>query len=269
MRGRRLILVAMLLSILSAAETAAHFSAEMTPLPTSGDEQLFRPVQLAVDNHTNRTIRSLRLRWQHGGPTIVIPAALAPQQEVELTVHLPAIATTQTFDLIAVADDRPDAGNIAVTATIVWPGSLDRAGGLIAPNVYDRLAPHGSVWSGRQRQRIVLFILAAGLLLAGAAMIRRPARRNIALALIVMLCAVGVGVWASVHGYVNEQLSPNGRYVILHSRRTITWRTRRTDLIPLYASRQHLMEDTTVVDSAGMTLTLPAGQVQLLLLPDN
>ena len=263
MTSSRTIWFVALLGLLPAAAMGDELVVEFTPLPTEGGQALLCPVQMAITNQSEHELDSLSVRWEHGGPTIVIPATIAPAQRIELTSSLPAIATTQTFAVTATGPAQP----LSATATIVWPEPIVDAGGLIAPDLYDRLVPDACPWSSAQRRRILLIALGAALLLAAAAMLRQSKRRLIALLLIVAACTVGVGVWASAHVYVDERIASDGRHLLLQSRRTVTWRSDRMDLAPLYASRQHLMEDMTVIGPDQTVLTLPSGQPQLLRLP--
>ena len=100
MTGSQFSLVLLLLCALPLTAVAG-LSAELTPLSTDAAQPLLRPVRVTIHNDSDRDVESLQVQWQHGGPTMVVSATISPGQTVDLTASLPAVATIQTFDLVA------------------------------------------------------------------------------------------------------------------------------------------------------------------------
>jgi hypothetical protein len=244
-----------------ACAAPAQPTATLTPADTVETGATYRPAVLSIHNDSAAAVSEIRLRWQQGGPTFVHPVTIAPYATATVPVALPAMAIRQRYDvdLLPAEADPP-----AISADIVWPEAWVNAETFISPSDFEQFNRFSSVWPLAMRRRVFLAALVATALIAGAIMVRhRPARR-IALAA-VLAGATWAAIWLVMTApVVTQRLSNDGQHIAVISRRTVSWSAPRADLVPVYAAKSQIVEDTMLVAPDHVTLTVRPGEIRLL-----
>ena len=258
-----ILLACLLISITAMAGEAVVTLERLDDSPTTGP---YCRAALTVHNDSDVTIREVRLKWQLGCPTAVHRLVVAPGQAETLTIELPAIDTRQIYDVALVTEDVA-AEPVTVQATIEWaPAQLDPSA-LIDSMAYEAAETIVPFWPNRLRRNVWLAALVGGLAMTGVLLIRqRPLRTGMALVVIVT-GLIAAGLFVRQQRTVFQQFSDDGKVIVLTARRTATWTTSQTALIPIYASRQQRMEDATVMEPDQMSVALQPGQIKLFRLP--
>jgi len=218
-------------------------------------------LQVQVDGALASRVAAAWLRWQLGGPTFVYPVTVAPDDLLTLEVSLPAIRMQQAYDIALLTDDGAPA--VQAEATIIWPEELTNPEAFVdsaAYAVHDGPLPRWPV-----SVKVTAFLSAAVLCaaMAAAALIRRRRLQLVVLLGLVVGSTVAGAVWLHRQPTVAARRSPDGKLLILTTRRTVQW-TVGERLAPVYVDIGQVAEDSLVVRPEGVTLTLRPQRVVLL-----
>jgi len=218
-------------------------------------------LQVQVDGALASRVAAARLRWQLGGPTFVYPVTVVPGDPLTLKVSLPAIRMQQVYDIALLTDDDETAAQ--AEATIIWPEELTNPQAFVDPAVY---AVHDGPLPRWPVSVKVAALLSAAVLcaaMAAVALIRRRRLQLVVLLGLIVGSTVAGAVWLHRQPTVAARQSPDGKLLILTTRRTVQW-TVGERLAPVYVDIEQVAEDSMVVRPEGVTLTLHPQRVVLL-----
>ena len=219
-----------------------------------------------MENKTGRTLQAVSLRWRQGGPTIIQPAAVAPNSWQVLRIHLPAAWPEQMYD-VTFLDGPPGASaGVAKALSITWPVELVADGAFIDPAAYEPYRGTFPAWPATLRKRLFLAAAALSLIAAATLLLRRPAARLAALAAVILLAGAAATA-AMLHQPIVQHLEANrdaGEFHVITSRRTTRWHTANAPWAPIYESRRQLSADTmTLTNHTTLSVLLHPHQVRL------
>ena len=256
--------------LVPAAIAAADVTLTLTPQDKArpGDSP-WQTARLTIRNDTDRLIRAVSLRWEAGGPVLLLPVPVAPGTTYDgLPIALPALSQHQRYTVRLLQADRLDAAAVAEQAAeITWdPRQVEQT----ADVVFDPMAC--ADWSEALPRwpgpllRLLFGLAVLGSVLAGATMlVRRPGLRIAMAAAAVCGTAAAVGLVAARHEalLVRYAGQPEGSLVVLTCRRTSTW-TAPGDWVPVYRNAAQMASDTTVLSAThGAKVTISPRQVRL------
>ena len=273
-------IVLLLLSGVAAADTAAS----LAPTPAR-DARVwpYRAAQLSVTNQSGRIARAVSLRWVGGGPTMIYPATIPPKSGQTILVSLPAVAAEQWYHVRLLAEDRADAERLAESeAAITWPPQSattddddDRGQAFIDPDACDEYAFDVPQWPARARANVLIAAAIAAMAMAAVLFVRHRGAR------MVLLVVVAVAAAAVIYKAVLPRntivvrtlggaelpiyaAAPEDSLHVVAVRRTTRWTHPDARLAPVYYSKRHMAEDTTIVHAdRGISASLRPGDVRL------
>lgn len=255
-----------------SATAPADLPVELTPSLERTDEVWpYSPARLTVENASDEVVEAIRLRWRQGGPTLAYDVEIAPRQQANLEIMLPAVWPEQTF-LVSVLG--ADGGQLdSAEATIGWPTELVRSEAFIDPQIWRRWDPPPPAWSHQARLSGFITAFVFSLAACGAMLIGRGALQ---LAVVALAIAAGVGVTTLSRPEAVEirtvkaaddqhpQDAPPYDLLAVEARRTTAPTLRDAVLAPVYLSRYDMVRDETVVHADGRVETvLKGGEVRL------
>ena len=210
-------------------------------------------LRLAVGGSVASRVAAARLRWRQGGPTFVYPVTVVPNGPVAPKVSLPAIGVQQVYDIDLLTAD----GDVALQAeaTIIWPEELTNPQAFIDPVLYALYDGPLPRWATSLKASVLLAAAALSAAAASVALIRRRGLQLVVLLGIVIVSAAVGAIWLRRQPTVSARQSPDGRLLILTTRRTVQW-TGSECLAPVYVDIAEAAEDSLVVRPDGVTLTL-------------
>lgn len=263
------LLIAMCLALarpVAAQEVVSLRPGEETPAR-------FRPyarAELTITNSTGQVVRGLSVRWKSGGPTFLHEAVIAPGEKRSLSIPLPALSVQSTYEvqLLAQPPMANDTDNRVLArhdATVTWPASAVEEARYIFldSRSYRQVESNLPLWSQSLRGNLFVTLLLTCLTCAGAAFLRNPSLRIVA-----VLAVASAGVLVSAlqltrEKNVQEQFIPAGRIsaqsqpavaaevsdklLMLTCRRTTRWSGPAVGVAPVYAGLRDLANDSTII----------------------
>ena len=256
--------IALAALMLASAAVAGEVSVTLEPVAGEPNE-FFQPATLAAHNATDTTLQSLTIQWQLGGPTFVHAVTIPPGGSQELSVHLPAMTRHQRFRIDAALEA---AVPMVTEAEITWPIESVDPSVWIDPQAYQGAEGLDIGWSDSMRRMVWWSAVVGCALLVASMAIPRPKWR-LATACVVVVIGLSVACHlASRPPVVTERVAADGATLLLFARRQAEWSTQQSGLTPVYATRAQMMDDDTVYEAGGVSVTLTPGQVRLFRLAD-
>ncbi|MFW5733121.1 MAG: hypothetical protein ACOCZU_07890 [Planctomycetota bacterium] len=276
--SRRLLVVVGILTLLGVSVQAAQ-PPRARLAPAEGgtpDANRLQPARLAVENTTDHAVEHVALRWDRGGPTFVFPLAIAPGQSARREVLLPASAGEQTWDVHL--RGQADSTVATTAARIRWPIDRVDPAALVSPGVYRRFQADLPRWDPRIRMNLIGLATVTTLAMAALAWMHRSTGQLIGLAGVIVAATAVAGWVIADEPIVLERTlpvtlsagdpnQPDGRALVLTTRRTTSYSRHEGRYIPLYRSPEHMLADeTTLRISGGFTTTLSPDRPTVLLI---
>lgn len=240
----------------------------------------YRAAKLTIQNDSEAIIRTVRLRWQGGGPSFVHPVAIAPHTTASLPVNLPAAALHQAYRVTLLDADDPDDRNepalAELSANIEWKLTDLTTDAFINSEMYEPWHDNIPVWPSKLRWSVLLRGVLYCLALAGCLFIRRRGLRVAAILMLAAAATIGISYALSMQEIVFQRpipiddAGPTGRsmLVVLTCRRTTEWYYPSVRLAPIYYSKHQMARDTMAIHATrGVRVLLKPNQVRLFRRP--
>jgi hypothetical protein len=248
----------------------------LTPAAQQGTGP-YRNASLSVRNRSGQIVRAVAIRMiPQGGPTFVMPVTVPPDANYSTDILLPVLVPAQSYEVRALADDRPDAALVASRIVdTTWPAAMVSQVAFIDGPAYGQYEDSVPTWPASLIRSIFIAAAATCLALAATLFMRRTILRLAAV--VVMLIASTIGMlWLAAgaevvvsHYEYSETNSGMGHNSLVPSllvvacRRSTVWNNPSRDLVPIYYSPWHMKHDSTVIDQRGLTVPMTPGQVRL------
>ena len=277
-------MTAIVLFLLSGMASAAGTAASLAPAPAR-DARVwpYRAAELSVSNQSGRIARAVSLRWVGGGPTMIYPATIPPQSGRTILVSLPAVAAEQWYHVRLLAEDRADAERLAESeAAVTWPPQsattdADNEFGqaFIDPDACDEYAFDVPHWPARARANVLIAAAIAAMAMAAVLFVRHRGARMVLLVVVAVAAAAVIYKAVLPHNTIVVRTlggaelpiyaaTPDDSLYVVAVRRTTRWAHPDARLAPIYYSKRHMAEDTTVVHAdRGISASLRPGDVRL------
>jgi len=272
------------LLLLSGVASAADTAASLAPAPAR-DARVwpYRAAELSVTNQSGRIARAVSLRWVGGGPTMIYPATIPPKSGRTILVCLPAVAAEQWYRACLLAEDRAGAERLAESeAAVTWPPRSARndaddefGQAFIDPEACEHYAFDMPQWPARTRANVLIAAAIAAMAMAAVLFVHHRGAR-MALLVVVAVAAAAVIYKAVlprntivVRTLEGTELpmyaaTPDDSLYVVAVRRTTRWTHPDARLAPIYYSKRHMAEDTTIVHAdRGISASLRPGDVRL------
>lgn len=235
-------LIALVVLTFVSAATADDVTATLEPVLGEPGE-FFQPATLTVHNATDRTVDSLTIQWQLGGPTFVHAITVPPGESKDLAIALPAMTRHQQFRI----DAALGAGAPSITeAEITWPSDWVDPSVWIDPQAYETYVPPKSIWPQRTRRTVWLASLIGCVLWMATAMIRHRGLRLVAGLVVLALSLAAVMRYTKNQDFSTIESFMRRDLLLLRARRTAGYAFSRPKAIPIYATRDQMMDDNLV-----------------------
>lgn len=268
-------------ALLLTTAAAGEVQVSLAPAEGPADAGGYAPAVLRVADDGAElpgVVNAAAVRWAEGGPTHLVPLAVAPGATQEARLSLPVARARQEFDVRLLRADGADAEELLTRRVAVrWPAEAVRA----APPIVDasayRDAPRRA-WPARRKLTLLALAVVAAAGMAATLFASRAWPRAGLLAFVVAAGTAGMTLASGGPGIerteveharperAGEMAGPwvDETLVAVSSLRTAEWRHAPGDLAPVYPSREALAADTAVVHpQRGLRLTLEAGAPRL------
>lgn len=229
------------------ASAPAWTAVTLTPAPQGKAAQPYRAAELDLTNNSTQVARAVWLRWQEGGPAILVPVILPGGAEKTITLPLPPLSQQQAFDIRLLAGETPDAAVVGrTTAEIAWPPDQVAAEQFRATPEQAAVAERPPFWPPSTLLAIWLLVLLSGLAFAGLLFIRSSWHRISMLIVASAACTLAVTKFLQSQPILVEKSAP-GRALVVAARRTATWHNDANVVIPLYLSSRQMQKDGLLI----------------------
>jgi hypothetical protein len=264
---RSLVLIAVVLAVPCSAPAEVRVS--LAPAPDGPAPRGFLPAALTVadpDRRLRAVVRAVRLRRERGGPALLYAASIPPGTTQSLPVALPGVSAEQGYRVALLASADGGGPPLAERkATITWTDfeSVERARrALVDPAAYEPWLEDLPRWEDALVRTVFLGAVIVAVALGAALLIRRPALRTAAVALIALGGAIALG--AGLSSTQDLMTRHDGDLVIVTCRRTLAFSSGEPGLAPVYANLGQLNADTLVCrPGRGLTATLRPEDVRI------
>lgn len=240
----------------------------------------YRVAELTVTNNSSEVLREIHLRWTEGGPTLVLPVALARGTPQTMRVWLPAGSQLQTYRATF-----PDHGGLGpVEATLSWPIEQVTHDALISPATYAEHLGPPPAWPGAMRRNILLGAAIAALAAAATLFLRKGAARIGVLLAVLAAASTAGALMLRDRGVLVENViaiedeptrtdaspqdqspSQSQKYLyIVSCRRTTRWSHGDANIAPVYRDDSQLYGETmTRHPRRGVSVVITPGELRL------
>ena len=255
--------LAVAMALLAAAQFAraeeGEILASLRAAQTQNDDAYpYRTAELNVENRFERVVRTVSLQWRQGGPLMVHPVAIGPGTQQTLLVNLPAASPQQTYRVAFYESQRRREALAWHDLDITWPVAVTTGAAFVDCEAYRPYGDDRATWPAPLRKNVLLTAGILSLALAAVLFLRRPALRQGAVALIVLVGAGSAAAMMARQDVAVQRIesgadlpvyaaSDRSTVHVVTARRATRWRHASPDLAPVYRSRQELADDTTVV----------------------
>ena len=269
-RGIRCGLVLLVLGLVAGAVQAeAPATASLSPAePPDPADHPYRTAELSVTNRGDVTIRSIRLRESAGGPEIVLRTTIPPGSEQMCRAALPASSIQQSYAVSLLdAAGRPIGTSPLPECAITWPAESVNTDTLIDAGLYAEWWDELPRWPTRLVRTTFLAAVLACLALAATRVLRRPALRVGAVAVVLLAASAGMWQFLSRQQTVIVTEEPDRGIVVVQCRRSGPWTAPGRRLAPVYDRVEQMARDRTTLvfggDDPGVHTVLRPDEVRV------